>query len=179
MPAGSEGLICLPYFSGERTPINDPMARGVYAGLTLSHTRAHLYRATLEGTAFGVRHNLEVMTEMGAPTRRLVAVGGGAQNRLWLQIVTDVGGLAQAVPERTVGAAFGDAFLAGLATGLVPDLGTLRRDWVRIATVLEPRPAEQAAYDPLYRVYRSLYEHAKDDLHALARVGFGEGVTTA
>ena len=105
----------------------------------------------------------ETEQQTAPPPRRLVAVGGGAQNRLWLQIVTDVGGLAQAVPERTVGAAFGDAFLAGLATGLVPDLGTLRRDWVRIATVLEPRPAEQAAYDPLYRVYRSLYEHAKDD----------------
>ena len=118
--AGSGGVVCLPYFSGERTPINDPLARGMFAGLTLSHTRAHLYRAVLEGTAFGVRHNLEAMRDMGAAPRRLVAVGGGAKNRLWLQIVSDASGLAQVVPERTIGASYGDAFLAGLATGIIP-----------------------------------------------------------
>ena len=125
VPAGSEGLVCLPYFAGERTPVNDPDARGVYAGLTLSHTRAHLYRASLEGTAFGVRHNLETMTEMGAAPKRLVAVGGGAKNPLWLQIVCDASGLPQDVPERTTGASFGDAFLAGLATALVPGVAAL------------------------------------------------------
>ena len=174
VPAGSEGLVCLPYFAGERTPINDPDARGVYAGLTLSHTRAHLYRASLEGTAYGVRHNLETMAAMGAPPRRLVAVGGGAKNRAWLQIVSDAAGLPQAVPERTIGAAFGDAFLAGLATGLVPDLGALARDWVRIETTLEPRAAQHQTYDAYYRVYRHLYDVAKDDLHELARLGRGE-----
>jgi xylulokinase len=173
VPAGAEGLVCLPYFAGERTPINDPDARGVYAGLTLSHTRAHLYRAALEGTAFGVRHNLETMAAMGAPPRRLVAVGGGAKNRLWLQIVSDASGLPQDVPERTIGASYGDAFLAGLATGLVGDLGALRRDWVRIGATLTPRPAERAAYDPYYAVYRHLYDAAKEDLHALARLGGG------
>ena len=114
IPPGAEGVICLPYFAGERTPINDPDARGVYAGLTLSHTKAHLYRASLEGTAYGVRHNLETMSAMGAPPRRLVAVGGGAKNPLWLQIVSDVSGLPQDVPERTIGASYGDAFMAGL-----------------------------------------------------------------
>ncbi len=171
VPAGAEGLVCLPYFAGERTPINDPDARGVFAGLTLSHTRAHLYRAMLEGTAYGVRHNLEVMREMGAVARRLVAVGGGAQNRLWLQIVSDVVGMAQAVPERTIGAAYGDAFLAGLATGLVSGREVLNRDWVRVADTLEPRPEEARRYDGYYEVYRHLYEHVKDDLHALARLG--------
>ena len=111
--AGAGGVICLPYFSGERTPINDPLARGVFAGLTLSHTRGHLYRAVLEGTGFGVRDNLEAMAEMGAPPTRLVAVGGGAQNALWLQIVSDITGAVQIVPERTIGASYGNAFLAG------------------------------------------------------------------
>ncbi|MDP9365970.1 MAG: FGGY-family carbohydrate kinase [Chloroflexota bacterium] len=173
VPAGAEGLVCLPYFAGERTPINDPDARGVFAGLTLSHTRAHLYRAVLEGTAFGVRHNLETMSAMGAPPRRLVAVGGGAQNRLWLQIVSDACGLPQDVPERTIGASYGDAFLAGLATGLVGDLGALRRDWVRIGATLEPRPAEGGTYDAYFPVYRHLYDAAKEDLHTLARLGDG------
>ena len=171
VPAGSEGLVCLPYFAGERTPVNDPDARGVYAGLTLSHTRAHLYRASLEGTAFGVRHNLETMTEMGAAPKRLVAVGGGAKNPLWLQIVCDASGLPQDVPERTIGASFGDAFLAGLATGIVPGVAALRRDWVRIADHLVPDPAAHAVYDRYYPVYRHLYEAAKEDLHALARLG--------
>ena len=175
VPAGAEGLVCLPYFSGERTPINDPAARGVFAGLTLSHSRAHLYRAVLEGTAFGVRHNLEAMAEMGATPRRLVAVGGGAQNRLWLQIVSDAGGLPQVVPERTIGASYGDAFLAGLATGLVPDLDALDRDWVTVAETLAPDPTVRDRYDATYRVYRDLYEHAKGDLHALARLGRDAG----
>lgn len=171
VPAGSRGLICLPYFAGERTPINDPDARGVYAGLTLSHTRADLYRAGLEGTAYGVRHNLETMTAMRAPPRRLVAVGGGAKNRTWLQIVSDVSGLPQAVPERTIGAAYGDAFLAGLATGLVAGLESLSRDWVKLAALLEPNPAVTGVYDAYYRVYRDLYQAAKPQLHALADLG--------
>jgi xylulokinase len=175
VPAGSEGLICLPYFAGERTPIHDPGARGVFAGLTLSHTRAHLYRAILEGTAFGVRHNLETLRDMGAHPKRLVAVGGGANNRLWLQIVSDVAGLAQTVPQRTIGASYGDAFLAGLATGIIPDISALTETWVKVSDVIEPHQAAADRYEDYYRVYRSLYEHARDDLHALARLGDGTG----
>ncbi|MBA3416498.1 MAG: FGGY-family carbohydrate kinase [Chloroflexia bacterium] len=172
VPAGSAGLVCLPYFAGERTPINDPDARGVYAGLTLSHGLGHLYRASLEGTAYGVRHNLETMAAMGAHPRRLVAVGGGAKNPLWLQIVSDAAGLPQDVPEKTIGAAYGDAFLAGLATGLVPSLDTLG-EWVTLATTYRPRPPEQAVYDAYYPVYRGLYDAAKEQLHALAYLGVG------
>lgn len=171
VPAGCEGLICLPYFAGERTPINDPDARGVFAGLTLSHTRAHLYRSMLEGTAFGVRHNVETQREMGAVAQRVVAVGGGASNRLWLQTVSDVLGIEQIVPERTIGASFGDAMLAGLGIGIVRDLDTIGEQWVRVAEVIEPDAALKETYDAYYRVYRDLYEHAKGDLHALAKLG--------
>ena len=167
---GSDGLVCLPYFAGERTPINDPDARGVYAGLTLSHTKGHLYRASLEGTAYGVRHNLETMSAMGAPPKRLVAVGGGAKNPLWMQIVSDVSGLPQDVPERTIGASYGDAFLAGLATGIVSGQDALQRDWVTLAMQLQPNPDARPVYDAYYRVYRDLYESAKDELHALAKL---------
>ncbi|MFN8676732.1 MAG: FGGY-family carbohydrate kinase [Thermomicrobiales bacterium] len=168
---GADGLVCLPYFAGERTPLNDPDARGVYAGLTLSHTRAHLYRATLEATAFGVRHNLETMEAMGALPRRLVAVGGGAKNPLWLQIVSDITGLPQDVPERTIGASYGDAFLAGLATGLVPDLDALKNEWVTLSLQLVPDAAVKPVYDAYYAVYRDLYQAARPQLHALARLG--------
>jgi len=91
IPAGSEGLVVLPYFSGERTPINDPKARGVIFGLTLAHTRAHMFKALLEGTGYGVRHNFEVMREIGADPKEVIAVGGGTKSSLWLQVVSDMG----------------------------------------------------------------------------------------
>jgi xylulokinase len=175
VPAGSEGLVCLPYFAGERTPINDPDARGMYVGLTLTHTRGHLYRASLEGTAYGVRHNLETMDGMGASPKRLVAVGGGAKNPLWLQIVSDASGLPQDVPERTIGASYGDAFLAGLATGIVPSLDHLRKDWVKPAATYQPRPEVKAVYDAYYPVYRALYDVSKEQMHELARLGASAG----
>jgi xylulokinase len=170
---GADGLICLPYFAGERTPLNDPDARGVYAGLTLSHTKAHLYRASLEATAYGVRHNLETMTAIGAPPRRLVAVGGGAKNLLWLQIVSDVCGLPQDVPARTTGASYGDAFMAGLAIGTIPTIEALNRDWVKLARRLEPQRDVAGVYDAYYDVYLRLYDAAKTELHTLARLGAG------
>jgi xylulokinase len=170
-PPGSRGLICLPYFSGERTPIHDPIARGMFAGLTLSHTRADMYRSVLEGTAFGVRHNLEAIAEMGARPRRLVAVGGGAKNPLWLQIVSDATGIPQDVPEKTVGAAYGDAFLAGLASGIVPSRHALADQWVTIGRSIEPDPEAGATYDAYYSIYRRLYERTVDEQHALAEFG--------
>lgn len=90
--AGANGLLMLPYLAGERTPIADPDARGLIAGLTLDHTRGDLYRATLEATAFGVRHNVEALESLGGEVQRTVAVGGGTQGGLWTQIVSDVPG---------------------------------------------------------------------------------------
>jgi xylulokinase len=176
IPAGSQGLICLPYLSGERTPLNDPLARGVFAGLTLSHTRAHLYRATREATAFGVRDNLDVMGQMGADPKRIVAVGGGTQNPLWLQIVSDVTGKTQIVPERTIGASYGDAFLAGIATGIISDRDSINRQWVKTARTRVPDPAMTEIYEPYYRIYKSLYESTRDDMHRLAELGQKAGI---
>lgn len=175
IPAGADGLVCLPYFAGERTPIHDPDARGVFAGLTLSHTRAHMYRSVLESTAYGVRHNIETLREIGADPKRIVAVGGGAQNNLWLQIVSDVAGIPQVVPKQTIGAAYGDAYLAGIASGIISDQSALIDSWVETRTVMTPNPALTSMYAEMYAVYRSLYENAKDDLHALARLGAGIG----
>ncbi|MGN6483184.1 MAG: FGGY-family carbohydrate kinase, partial [Thermomicrobiales bacterium] len=169
VPPGADGLICLPYFAGERTPLNDPDARGAFVGLTLRHTRAHLYRSVLEAIGFGLRMNLDVMEEMSARPDRLVAVGGGAQNRTWLQIVSDITGMAQVLPARTVGASFGDALLAGLATGIVESDTAFER-WVRTAEVIEPDPAHRATYDEAYSIYRSLYPGLKQDLHRLGRL---------
>ncbi|WP_446664233.1 FGGY-family carbohydrate kinase [Flexivirga sp. B27] len=162
VPAGAGGLLMLPYFAGERTPIMDPDARGVIAGLTLSHRRAHIYRAALEGTAFGVRHNIETMLDAGARVDRVVAVGGGATSDLWPQIVTDVTGVEQVIPERTIGAAYGAAYLAATQ---VRDVAI--SEWNPPRTVCRPRPENRRLYDERYRLYRQLYDSTRDIVHDL------------
>ena len=122
----SDGLLLLPYFAGERTPIFDPDARGVIAGLTLRHTRGHLFRAVYEGIAFGIRQILELLDDAAGPAEPIVAVGGGTQGGLWTQIVSDVTGREQQVPDQTIGASYGDALLAAIGTGLVPPAPTGR-----------------------------------------------------
>jgi xylulokinase len=162
---GADGLLLLPYFSGERTPINDTQARGVFAGLTLAHQRAHLFRAVLESVAYGIRHNIETFQSISAEVRRVVAVGGGTKSRAWLQIVSDVAGVAQEVPQLTIGASYGDAFLAGVAAGCLQqsDLSC----WVRSGSVIQPDPSRKAIYDSLYADYRLLYENTRDIVHRL------------
>jgi xylulokinase len=163
-PPGANNLLVLPYFSGERTPIMDPRARGVVAGLTLAHTRGDLYRAVLEGVGFAVRHNLETFAEAGGNIRRVVAVGGGAQGALWTQIVSDITGRPQVIPTHTIGASLGMAFLAA---GLVaePVLG----QWNPPAEVREPDVAVRDLYDDLYAAYRRLYPDTAEVVHGLAR----------
>lgn len=163
---GAEGLLMLPYFAGERTPLFDPDARGVVAGLTLRHGRAHLYRAALEATAFGVRHNLEAMADAGGHAARLVAVGGGTKGGLWTQIVSDVVGTPQQLPRNTVGAAYGDAILAATGSGVVTEADT--DAWNPVDHVVEPDPATAETYDRLYALYRDLYPATTDVTHALA-----------
>ncbi len=173
---GARGLVMLPYFAGERTPILDPDARGVIAGLTLDHTRGDLYRAALEATALGVRHNVETMRAAGADIRRIVAVGGGTQGSLWLQIVSDATGLVQEVPRTTIGASYGAAFLAAAAVAAPGDPGDPGdpavepriADWNPIATTVRPDPEATAFYDELFERYTRLYASTEDLVHELA-----------
>jgi xylulokinase len=169
VPPGSQGLVILPYLSGERSPLYDPDARGVLVGLSLAHGRGHLYRAVLEATAYAVAHNLEAMQAAGGVARRSVAVGGGARSELLLQIVSDVSGVEMALPEQIVGASYGDAFLAGLAIGWL-DLAALRRDWVRIARHFAPDPVRHSTYQEYYAIYRELYPQTCAAMHRLARL---------
>ncbi|QGK68815.1 sugar kinase [Allosaccharopolyspora coralli] len=164
VPAGSRGLLLLPYFAGERTPIFDPDARGVLAGLTTSHGRGEVYRAALEGIAYGVRHNLEAMGEAGGGVGRLVAVGGGTQGGLWTQIVSDVTAREQQVPGETVGAALGDALLAGVGTGAA----VAPEKWNPVERVVHPDSANTAKYGAFYEKYRRLYDSTVDITHFLA-----------
>jgi xylulokinase len=170
IPPGSEGLVILPYFSGERTPLNDPMARGVIAGLSMAHNRGHLYRAILEAQAYGAAHIMETMRAAGAKSKRAIAVGGGTKSELLLQIVTDITGIEQELPEKTIGACYGNAFLAGLGTGLLP-FEDLEKNWVRIAKRFVPDAASKATYEEFYLIYKDLYPHTKEDMHKLAKLG--------
>ncbi len=172
VPAGSLGLVVLPYFSGERTPINDPRARGVICGLTLSHDRRHVYRAILEGTAYAISHNLEAMRGAGGQPRRIIAVGGGAKNHEWLQIVSDVCGVPQEVPAQTIGASYGDAFLAGLATGVIDSLSVLEATWVKSERTIEADSRNHDLYREYYAIYRRLYDDTVADQHDLAALGY-------
>lgn len=164
VPAGSGGLVALPYFAGERTPLFDPLARGLILGLTLSHGRGHLYRALLESTGYGVRHILEALERAGGAPGRFVAVGGGTKGGLWPQIVSDVTGKPQEIPVETIGACYGDALLAAIGSGLVPADTT----WATVAETVQPDPAGREIYDELYGIYRSLYPATVEQAHALA-----------
>lgn len=165
VPAGSEGLVMLPYFSGERTPIYDPLARGVIAGLTLRHGRGHLLRAAYEGIACGVRQIVGAFEEAAGQPARIVAVGGGTQGGLWTQIVSDVCGLEQQVPAQTIGASYGDALLAAIGVGLVP----ADTDWARLDHTVRPDPSTATAYSTLFRTFTELYPATRRQVHRLAR----------
>ena len=154
---GANGIVMLPYFAGERTPVLDPDAKGLIFGLSLSHTRADVYRAVLESVGFGIRHNMERMREEGAGPGRILAVGGGTCNPLWMQIVSDIAGVEQHIPEQRIGAAYGDAFLAGVGIGLFSGISEAGR-WVRIGAVVRPDQAAGRAYSGYYEIYRNLYE---------------------
>lgn len=163
VPPGSEGLLVLPYLAGERTPVFDPQARGVVAGLTLRHGRGHLFRAVYEGISFGIRQILERFDDAHTGTRT-VAVGGGLRSPIWVQAVSDITGRSQLVPEQTVGASYGDALLAGIGAGLVPP----STDWARISREIKPNPAHRELYDELYAIWRELYPATRDQVHRVA-----------
>lgn len=165
-PPGADGLILLPYFAGERTPIFDPHARGVIAGLSLRHGRGHLFRATYEGIAFGIRQILDFLDVTGGPAERIVAVGGGTQGDLWTQIVSDVTGRKQHLPAQTIGASYGDALMAAIGTGIVP----ADTNWAVADRTIVAEPARRELYDRLYENYCALYPATRDLVHHLAQL---------
>ena len=162
-PPGANGLLMLPYFSGERTPIHDVHAKGAIFGLNLTHTRGDMYRALIEGIAHGTRHVTDTFAALGQSPQRLLAVGGGTKNALWLQATSDITGIDQIVCDKTVGASYGDAFMAALAVGLVA-----RKDiakWNPVARDVTAQP--DAVYAAAHDLFRRLYEQTRDIARAL------------
>jgi xylulokinase len=169
IPAGCEGLLFLPYLTGERTPHPDPLARGAFVGLTIRHNEGHLVRAVLEGVAFGLRDSFELMKQAGQKEIRQVRVsGGGARSLLWRQILANVLGAELVTVNTTEGAAYGAALLAGVGAGLWPDVDQACQATVRLTGSTAPQPAEQAAYEKHYALYRQLYPALKEISHALS-----------
>jgi xylulokinase len=167
-PPGCDGLLFLPYLTGERTPHPDPLARGAFIGLTVQHSRNHLIRAVLEGVTFGLRECLELIRGLGVPVEQVRASGGGARSALWRQIQADVFGSELAMVNVTEGAAFGAALLAGVGSGLFSNVMEAVSATVQITDRIAPAPAGEQRYRILYPVYRSLYPALKQAFHALA-----------
>ncbi len=162
VPPGSDGLIFLPYMAGERSPIWDPAAKGVYYGLDFGKTRGHLIRAAMEGVAYSLRHNLDVAEEAGAEVRVLRSVGGSANSLLWTQIKADITGRTILVPSSDTAATLGAAMLAGVGTGVYRDFGEAVKRTVANRRVHTPNEANRPVYEAGYGVYRRLYEELKE-----------------
>ncbi|RVT82000.1 carbohydrate kinase [Rhodobacteraceae bacterium CCMM004] len=164
-PPGARGLLFLPYFSGERTPIHDPLAKGALFGLNLTHSRGDIYRAVLEGIAMGTAHVTETYAAAGETPQRILAVGGGVKNALWMQATSDLTGLDQTVCRTTQGASYGDAFLAAVATGHAGRADIDR--WNPAARTVEA--ARHDAYARQFPLFKRLYTQTRDIAHALGR----------
>jgi xylulokinase len=160
-PVGSGGVICLPYMLGEKTPINDPEATGAFVGLQLTQSRGHLFRAVLEGIAFGFRHHLDVFAERGHRPQRARVTDGGSRSRVWTQITADVLGIPLEKVTLRSGSAFAAAYCAGLGVGGLKGWDDIDR-FVAVDEVVEPRPSE--IYDRAYGRFRALYPALKEVL---------------
>jgi xylulokinase len=168
VPAGSEGLVFLPYLTGERTPHLDPEARGLFLGLTARHTRGHLTRALMEGVLFGLRDGLEIMRGLGVRPTEIRATGGGATSGLWLQLQADVYGTPIHRLEMEEGAAYGAALLGHISAGTFPNVEGATGVVRSLEATTDPDPKAMQVYDSLYEVYRPLYRTLREDMHRLA-----------
>jgi xylulokinase len=168
VPAGAEGLLFLPYLTGERTPHLDPEARGVFLGLTARHGRGHMTRALMEGVLFGLRDGLEIMRDLEVRPKEIRATGGGATASLWLHLQADVYGLPVHRPEIEEGAAYGAALLGHVAAGTFANVDEATSVVRTKPEVTEPDPRAAETYDTLHAVYRGVYASVREDMHRLA-----------
>ncbi|KRO33348.1 MAG: hypothetical protein ABR64_03695 [Actinobacteria bacterium BACL2 MAG-121001-bin67] len=168
---GAEGVIVLPYFSGERTPVMDPRAKGMIFGLSLTHSRGHIFRAILEGMGHGVKQHVDLFTSIGARPKTIKSVGGGTKNSIWLQAISDISGVPQEVAPLTFGASYGDALLAGVAVGLVSSPEEIRT-WQGKARTINPDEKLAETYRPLSEIYTSLYDATKNQMHKLHELDY-------
>jgi xylulokinase len=170
-PPGANGIIFLPYLAGERSPLWDPYARGVLFGLSVSHTRADVIRAILEGVAFTFVHNLEIFEgDLGMKMDEVFLSGGGAKSLIWPQIHADVSGKKVKVPKVKESEAIGNSILAGFGVGIYKDMVDAADRVVKVEKVVEPRREYFERYQAIFRIYKDLYLHLKEDFVNSAQV---------
>ena len=170
VPPGCEGVVFLPYLTGERTPHRDHNARGAFVGLGLRHTKAHLVRAVLEGVAFGLRDSLELLRGLGQHVTEVRASGGGARSVLWRQILADIFGAEIVTVNVTEGAAYGAALLAGVGAGIFSSVEEACERRIRLARRVPPIAGNVTSYEEYYALYRSLYPALKPAFDCAARL---------
>jgi xylulokinase len=155
---------------GERTPIWDVQARGVVFGLSLNHTKGHLVRAMMEAVAYAMYDSYRLILQAGLPIQMpMVLNEGGAVSRLWRRIISDVFNVPIVLVKRRTGAPYGDALLAGVATGLFPSFD-VAREWTQYVDPIEPDAANHALYMEYFSLYKDLYAHVREDFQTLARL---------
>ena len=167
IPEGSEGLIFLPYLTGERTPYPDPNAKGVFFGLSLRHTKAHMTRSVLEGVTFGLRDSLELIRGLGTRIDHVVASGGGAKSPFWRQLLADILGSRIVIVNSTEGAAYGAAILAGVGAGVYASVEEACDQLIRV-TEESSTSERMSVYSEYYERYKALYPALKDEFNAIA-----------
>lgn len=158
---GSGNLYVLPYFAGERMPINDPKAKGVIFGLTLAHERRHIVRATIEGIGYALKDNLQTIRQLGFEANKAVAVGGGTKSSVWMQMMADICGCGLLVPEVTIGASYGDAMLAGIGVGVIESQKELKK-WVKEKEYIKPDLNKTRLYEKHFIRFKTIYEENKE-----------------
>ena len=161
IPAGSDGLITLPYFAGERTPINDPMAKGVIFGLTLKHTKQHMYRSALEAVGYSIAQHFEIFQEHGVEINKIMAVGGGTKNPAWMQMVSDITGKPLSTAGITIGASFGDAMMAAMGIQYFDSFADLAKI-IKKGETYTPDCSKNNDYKKYQEVFNELYDATKD-----------------
>jgi xylulokinase len=170
VPPGAEGLIFLPYLSGERTPHLDPLARGAFIGLTARHSLAHMARAVMEGVVFSMRDGLEIMRSLGIAPGQIRATGGGGKSPLWRQMQADIYATDVATLAAEEGPAYGAALLAGVGAGVFRDVDDAVARCVTLTTTTAPDDRAVARYDEVYAIYRDMYAILRDSMHRLAHL---------
>jgi xylulokinase len=167
VPPGAEGLLFLPYLTGERTPHLDPMARGAFFGLTARHGRAHMTRAVMEGVLYALRDSLDIMRGLDVAPSEVRATGGGARSRLWLELQADVYGIPVVRTAADEGPAYGAALLAGVAAGTFASVDDACARVTLAPEVVEPDPSRSAVYAGMHALYRELYPATAAIAHRL------------
>ncbi len=174
--AGSNRLIFLPHMAGERSPIWDSYARGVFFGLHLNTKREDMIRAIMEGSAYGLRHNIDEAEKIGVTIKELRSVGGGSNSDIWLKIKASVLNMPIIVPDISTGAPFGGAIICGAGLGVYKDPGKFAKETAKVKKIVEPDEEWHKVYNEIYQIYLSLYKNTKKDLYNLATIQEGVSI---